>query len=92
VVRPRAFWGAYGATKAGMEHLVQTWAQEVETSNLRVNLADPGVVATKMRALAMPGEDQATLPTPAEMAPALAALLLPSETRHGQRIEVDPAR
>jgi NAD(P)-dependent dehydrogenase (short-subunit alcohol dehydrogenase family) len=92
VVRPRAFWGAYGATKAGMEHLVQTWAQEVETSNLRVNLADPGVVATKMRALAMPGEDQATLPTPAEIAPALAALLLPAETRHGQRIAVDPAR
>ena len=88
VVRPRAFWGAYGATKAGMEHLVQTWAQEVETSNLRVNLADPGTVATKMRALAMPGEDQATLPTPAEIAPALAALLLPAETRHGQRIDV----
>ena len=88
VVRPRAFWGAYGATKAGMEHLVQTWAQEVETSNLRVNLADPGTVATKMRALAMPGEDPATLPTPAEIAPALAALLLPAETRHGQRIDV----
>jgi len=91
VLRPRAYWGLYGATKAGMEHLVQTWAQEVESTALRVNLADPGVVATNMRAMAMPGEDPATLPQPADIAPALAALCLPSETRHGARIEVTPA-
>jgi NAD(P)-dependent dehydrogenase (short-subunit alcohol dehydrogenase family) len=60
VLRPRAYWGMYGATKAGMEHLVQTWAQEVEKTRLRVNLFDPGVVATKMRAAAMPGEDPTT--------------------------------
>ena len=91
VVRPKAYWGMYGATKAGMEHLVTTWAQEVAMTKLRVNLADPGVVATKLRAQAMPGEDPAALPTPAAIAPALAALVLPSETRHGARIEVAPA-
>lgn len=90
VLRPKAYWGMYGATKAGMEHLVVTWAQEVAKTPLRVNLADPGVVATKMRALAMPGEDPATLPRPEEIAPALAALCLPAETRHGARIEVTP--
>jgi NAD(P)-dependent dehydrogenase (short-subunit alcohol dehydrogenase family) len=90
VLRPKAYWGMYGATKAGMEHLVQTWAQEVATTKLRVNLADPGVVATKMRAQAMPGEDPATLPSPADIAPALAALCLPAETRHGARIEITP--
>ncbi len=42
---PRAYWGAMGATKAGMEHLVQTWAQEVATTSVRVNLYDPGAVA-----------------------------------------------
>ena len=86
VLRPRAYWGMYGASKAGMEHLVMTWAQEVESTPLRVNLVDPGIVATKMRAAAMPGEDPATLPQPADIAPALAALCLPSESRHGARI------
>ena len=86
VLRPRAYWGMYGASKAGMEHLVMTWAQEVEATHLRVNLFDPDIVATKMRAAAMPGEDPTTLPQPADVAPALAALCLPSESRHGARI------
>jgi NAD(P)-dependent dehydrogenase (short-subunit alcohol dehydrogenase family) len=90
VVRPRAYWGMYGASKAGMEHLVLTWAQEVDNTPLRVNLADPGVVATKMRALAMPGEDPASIPAPADIAPGIAALCLPAETRNGARIEVTP--
>ena len=80
---PRAYWGAYGATKAGMEHLVLTWAEEVRTTRLRVNLFDPGAVATRLRAHAMPGEDPATLAQPDDVAPALAALCLPSEQRHG---------
>ncbi len=84
--QPKAYWGMYGASKAGMEHLVQTWAQEVAHTPLRVNLFDPGVVATKMRATAMPGEDPASIPQPAEVVPALAALCLPTETRHGQRV------
>jgi NAD(P)-dependent dehydrogenase (short-subunit alcohol dehydrogenase family) len=77
------FWGMYGATKAGMEHLALTWAQEVAKTRLRVNIADPGVVATKLRALAFPGEDPATLRRPADVAPWLASLCLPSEERHG---------
>lgn len=92
VLRPKAYWGMYGATKAGMEHLVATWAQEVANTPLRVNLADPGIVATKLRGQAMPGEDPATLPQPQDIAPALAALCLPAETRHGARVELTPAR
>ena len=57
VLRPRAYWGMYGAAKAGMEHLVTTWALEVDATALRVHLVDPGVVATKMRALAIHGDD-----------------------------------
>ena len=86
VLRPRAYWGMYGASKAGMEHLVTTWAQEVEATPLRVNLVDPDIVATKMRAAAMPGEDPATIPQPADVAPGIAALCLPSESRHGARV------
>lgn len=86
VLRPRAYWGMYGASKAGMEHLVMTWAQEVEATPLRVNLVDPNIVATKMRAAAMPGEEPASIPQPADVAPGIAALCLPSETRHGARV------
>jgi NAD(P)-dependent dehydrogenase (short-subunit alcohol dehydrogenase family) len=80
---PRAYWGAMGATKAGMEHLVLTWAQELATTAIRVNLFDPGPVATRMRIKAFPGEDRATLPAPEAVAPALAALCLPTEDRNG---------
>ena len=80
---PRAYWGAMGATKAGMEHLVLTWAQEVATTKLRVNLFDPGPVATRTRMQAFPGEDKTTLPSPEAVAPALAALCLPAEQRNG---------
>jgi NAD(P)-dependent dehydrogenase (short-subunit alcohol dehydrogenase family) len=83
VREPLAYWGAMGATKAGMEHLVLTWAQEVATMRLRVNLFDPGVVATRMRTQAFPGEDRTKLTRPEAVAPALAALCLPTEERNG---------
>jgi NAD(P)-dependent dehydrogenase (short-subunit alcohol dehydrogenase family) len=85
---PRAYWGAMGATKAGMEHLVLTWAQEVAITPVRVNLFDPGPVATRMRSDAFPGEDRASLPTPDAVAPALAALCLPTEERNGALVGV----
>ena len=80
---PKAYWGAYGATKAGMEHLVLTWADEVRTTRLRVNLFDPGAVATRLRARRC----RARMPpccAVRNVAPALVALCLPSETRHGE--------
>jgi NAD(P)-dependent dehydrogenase (short-subunit alcohol dehydrogenase family) len=88
VTRPTAYWGAYGATKAALEHLVRVWAEETRRTRLRVNLFDPGVVATKLRATAMPGEDPAALPKPEDVAPALADLCEPAETRHGEVVRV----
>ena len=67
----RAYWGAYGATKAGAANLVRAWAQEVEGSRLQVALFDPGPMATRLRASAMPGEDPTTLPRPETIAPRL---------------------
>src|SRR5205085_3668467 len=32
VARPKAFWGPYGASKAAMEHIVRTWADELENT------------------------------------------------------------
>lgn len=81
--QPVAYWGIQGACKAALEALVLAWAEETRTSRLRVNLFDPGPVATRLRAAAMPGEDPASLPPPAAVAPALAALCDPAEQRHG---------
>lgn len=83
---PRAYWGAYGATKAALDHLVLTWAQEVATTELRVNLFDPGPVRTRMRGEAFPGEDPATLRPPEAVAAQLAELCAPAETRHGETV------
>jgi NAD(P)-dependent dehydrogenase (short-subunit alcohol dehydrogenase family) len=85
VARPKAFWGAYGATKAASEHLVQTWGDELENTTVRAVLIDPSAMRTKMRAEAMPGEDPATLPDPSEIGPlvvslAQADLAVPVET------------
>ena len=92
VHKPAAYWAAYGATKAGLEHLVLTWAEETRTTRLRVNLFDPGVVATRLRRAAMPGEDFSTLAKPVDVAPALADLCGPGEARHGAVVGVAPRR
>ena len=63
--QPRAFWGAYGASKAAFETLVQAYGEEVEgISNIRVALLDPGATRTEMRARAYPGEDPASVKPP----------------------------
>lgn len=78
---PKAFWGPYQASKAGLEALALGWADETEASGFKVNLFDPGGTRTKMRANAKPGEDPMTLPTPEAVAVHLVPLLSPKETR-----------
>lgn len=84
--KPRAFWGAYAASKAGLEAMVLCYADECEKSKIRVNLYNPGPAATKMRRKAMPGEDQATLPTPAQVAEPMAFYVSEACTEHGKRV------
>jgi len=78
----RPFWGAYSVSKAALEALVKTWANEVEKTNLRINMVSPGPIATKMRAKAMPGEDPATLRSPEDLAPLFLDLVGEECTRH----------
>ena len=85
-----AYWGGFGATKAGMEYLVRAWAAESRLTPLRVNLCDPGPVATRLRLISHPAEDKGELATAADVAPAIAALCLPSETRQGETIRLAP--
>ena len=74
---PRAYWGAYGASKAALENLVLAYGQEVANiSAIRTAVLNPGATATKMRAKAFPGEDQATLKSPEVVAEALVKLII----------------
>jgi NAD(P)-dependent dehydrogenase (short-subunit alcohol dehydrogenase family) len=61
---PRAYWGPYAVSKAGLEALVKVYANEVENTPVRVNLINPGPTRTGMRAKAFPGEDPASLKPP----------------------------
>jgi len=67
--KPRAFWGPYAVSKAALETLVRTWADELENSKVRAALVNPGPMRTRMRAEAMPGEDPMTLPDASEIGP-----------------------
>jgi len=80
------YWSAYAASKAGLEMLVKTYAGEVAKSPIRVNLLDPGVVRTAMRAQAFPGEDPETLPPPESVTGAFVELAAASCRRHGERV------
>lgn len=68
-------WGAYGASKAALDHLSRTWAAELEGSGVRVLAVDPGEMDTQMHAEAIPDADPATLERPASVARSIAALL-----------------
>lgn len=87
VPRPRAFWGPYQASKAGLEAMVHAWIEETAITKMKINLFDPGATRTAMRADAMPGEDPMTLPPPEEVAAKLAKLVLPECDSHGKRFE-----
>lgn len=64
----RAYWGAYAASKAAAENLMQTLADELEkTTQIRVNSINPGATRTKMRAAAYPGEDPETVKKPEDL-------------------------
>ena len=78
----RPFWGPYSVSKAAVEALARTYAQEVQSTPIRVVAVDPGRTRTAMRAQAMPGEDPATLPTPAEIVPYLVEMASPAFSRN----------
>jgi NAD(P)-dependent dehydrogenase (short-subunit alcohol dehydrogenase family) len=77
--KAHAYWGPYAVSKAALDMLVRTYAAETQaTSNVRVNLYNPGPIRTRMRALAMPGEDPLTLERPEVVAKEIVALADPS--------------
>jgi NAD(P)-dependent dehydrogenase (short-subunit alcohol dehydrogenase family) len=79
-----AFWGPYAASKAAIEALARSWADETKSLPLRVNSVDPRATRTAMRAQAVPGENPETLPHPSVIAENILALADPALMRTGQ--------
>ena len=86
---PRAFWGAYGSSKAALETLLAAYADETQHSGrIRVHIVDPGATRTRMRQLAFPGEEPASLKPPEVVAEAILERLQ-SDAATGERMRVD---
>ncbi len=86
VAYPR--WGAYGVSKAALDHLGRIWAEELKDAGVRFLTIDPGEMDTAMHAAAMPDADRSTLARPEEVAARIAAIIASSEAfESGSRIE-----
>jgi len=86
---PRAFWGAYGSSKAALETLLGAYADETEhTGKLRVHIVDPGATRTRMRALAFPGEEPDSVKPPEVVAEAILDRLR-ADAPTGEKIRVE---
>ena len=79
-----AYWGPYSVSKAGLEALVKTYAHEVASTPIKVNLLNPGPVRTTMRQRAFPGENPATLPEPEALVPLFLDLVDTGLTESGR--------
>ena len=86
---PRAFWGAYGSSKAALEALLLSYADETRyLGRVRVHIVDPGATRTRMRALAFPGEEPDSLKPPAAVAAAILERIR-SDAPSGERVRVE---
>ena len=87
--QPRAFWGAYGSSKAALETLLGAYADETEHSGrVRVHIVDPGATRTRMRQLAFPGEEPDSVKPPEVAAAAILERLL-SKVASGEKVRVE---
>jgi NAD(P)-dependent dehydrogenase (short-subunit alcohol dehydrogenase family) len=86
---PRAFWGAYGSSKAALESLLGAYADETAyLGRLRVHIVDPGATRTRMRALAFPGEEPERVKPPEIVASAILDRLA-AEVPTGEKLRVE---
>jgi NAD(P)-dependent dehydrogenase (short-subunit alcohol dehydrogenase family) len=86
---PRAFWGAYGSSKAALETLLGAYADETAfLGRIRVHIVDPGATRTRMRALAFPGEEPDSVKPPEVVAEAIVERLL-ADAPTGEKVRVE---
>ena len=87
--KPRAFWGAYGSSKAALETLLGAYADETAfTKRIRVHIVDPGATRTRMRALAFPGEEPEQVKPPEVVGQAILERLT-ADAPTGEKVRVE---
>ncbi|HEV8029826.1 MAG TPA: SDR family NAD(P)-dependent oxidoreductase [Stellaceae bacterium] len=82
------YYGAYAVSKAGLETMVRIYAGEIARTAVRVNLIDPGIARTRLRARIFPGENPESIPEPETVAEAFLDLVLPECTRNGEVVGI----
>ena len=85
---PKSFWGAYAISKAALNHMVKIWANENKNNNLSVIIVNPGKTRTKIRAKAMPGENEQVLQTPEEVAKKIVNLIFLNKVSKGEIFDI----
>lgn len=85
---PKSFWGAYAISKAALNHMVKIWANENKNNNLSVIIVNPGKTRTKIRAKAMPGENEKVLQTPEEVAKKIVNLIFLNKVSKGEIFDI----
>ena len=85
---PKSFWGAYAISKAALNHMVKIWANENKNNNLSIMIVNPGKTRTKMRAKAMPGENEKVLQTPEEVAKKIVNLIFLNKVSKGEIFDI----
>ena len=79
-------WGAYGVTKAALDHLTRIWAAELEATGVKLLAVDPGEMDTQMHADAMPEADRASLASPDVVADRIVRLMVDDTWKSGARL------
>ena len=82
------YWGAYAASKAALETMVRIYAGEVALTAIKVNLVDPGAVATRLRAQGFPAEDRALLRQPDSVVEPFVALAAADCAANGEIVRL----
>ena len=86
---PRAFWGAYGSSKAALETLLGAYADETAyLGRIRVHIVDPGATRTRMRALAFPGEEPESVKPPEMVATAIVDRIT-ADAPTGEKVQIE---
>ena len=82
----KPFWGLYSASKAALEQIAYSYAEEIQNTNIKVNLIDPGIVNTKLRLKAYPGEDKQKITQPSDLSDFFEDILFNDKFTNGELI------
>ena len=87
-IEARPYWGAYAVSKASLQHMVKIWSKENLNNNFSIAIINPGKTNTKLRKLAMPGENEKNLQSPKVVAKKIEQIIYSNEIYKGDVIDL----